>query len=96
MKFLSTTFLFLFIAFLATPTLIGIVDDQIDTSYFYNLSEEEESHASFDELNFSPTTSYFFINFYTSKLEKLNVLVVHDLSFDNIAHQIFSPPPNFI
>ena len=96
MKFLSTTFLFLFIAFLATPTLIGIVDDQIDTSYFYNLSEEEESHASFDELNFSPTTSYFFINFSSNKLANLNVLIVHDLSFDNLAHQIFSPPPNFI
>jgi hypothetical protein len=96
MKFLSTTFLILFIAFLATPTLIGMVDNQVDTSYFYSLSEEEESQTSFDEINFYPTTSYLFINFSSNKLAKLNVLFVHDLSFDNLAHQIFSPPPNFI
>ena len=34
------------------------------------------------------------INFTSVKLVALNVLLEHDLSFDNLAHQIFSPPPN--
>lgn len=94
MKLLVNIFLFIFITFLSTPTLIGMVDDEADTSYFYNMCEEEENHAPFNEIKSVPITNYSFFNFSSHKLERLNVLVEHNLSFANLAHQIFSPPPN--
>lgn len=33
------------------PTVVGIVDKKVDTSYFYNINEEEEeSISSFNEI----------------------------------------------
>ena len=81
---------------MSTPTLIGMVDDKADTSYFYTMCEEEENHAPFNEIKTVPIVNYSFFDFTFNKLEKLNVLIEHDLSFDNLAHQIFSPPPNIL
>lgn len=97
MKLLVNIFLFIFITFLATPTLIGMVDKEADTSYFYTMCEEEENHSQFNEIKTVPTTNYSVVHFSFGELAKLNVLMEHDLlSFDNLAHQIFSPPPNFV
>jgi hypothetical protein len=38
----SAFFLILFLAFIAAPTIIHTVDDTIDISSFYSISEEEE------------------------------------------------------
>jgi hypothetical protein len=95
MKFLSTVFLFLFIAFLATPTLISVVDDQVDTSYFFTVAEEEENLTSFNDIKSVSTSNYTLIKFVFNNLLHFNFLVELDLSFANLAHQIFSPPPNF-
>ena len=97
MKLLVNIFLFIFIIFLATPTLIGMVDKEADTSYFYTMCEEEENHSPFNEIKTVQTTNYSVIHFSFGELAKLNVLMEHDLlSFDNLAHQIFSPPPHLI
>lgn len=97
MKQLVNIFLFIFIIFLATPTLIGMVDKEADTSYFYSMCEEEENHSQFNEIKTLPADHYSVINFSFGELAKLNVVIEHDLlSFDNLAHQIFSPPPNII
>ena len=96
MKLLVNIFLFIFITFLSTPTLVGMIDDKADTSYFYTMCEEEENHAPFNEIKTVPIVNYSFFDFTFNKLEKLNVLIEHDLSFDNLAHQIFSPPPNIL
>ena len=96
MKLLASIVLFLFITFLSTPTIVGMIDNQVDTSYFYSTCEEEENHAPFNEIKSVPTKHFSFTNFTLNTLKKLNVLIEHDLSFDNLAHQIFSPPPNFI
>ena len=94
MKLLVSIVLFLFITFLSTPTIVGMIDNQVDTSYFYSTCEEEENHAPFNEIKSVPTNHFSIINFSFVKLLTLNVLLEHDLSFDNLAHQIFSPPPN--
>ena len=96
MKFLSTIFLFLFIAFIATPTLIGLVDEQVDTAYFYNMFEEEENKGSFNDIKIVSISSYSLIIFVFNNLLHFNFLIELDLSFTNLAHQIFSPPPNSI
>ena len=97
MKLMVSIVLFLFITFLSTPTIVGMIDNQVDTSYFYSTCEEEENHAPFNEIKTVQTTNYSVIHFSFGELAKLNVLMEHDLlSFDNLAHQIFSPPPNLI
>ena len=57
MKLLVNIFLFIFITFLSTPTLIGMLDKEADTSYFYTMCEEEENHAPFNEIKTVPTTN---------------------------------------
>ena len=95
MKFLSTVFLFLFIAFLATPTLIGMVDKEADTSYFYTMCEEEENHSLFNEIKTVQTTNYSVVHFSFGAFAKLNFIIKHNLiRIENLAHQIFYPYPN--
>ena len=50
MKFLASLIALIFITFLSTPTLISLIDKEVDTSYFYSLCEEEESQVCFDEI----------------------------------------------
>lgn len=50
MKLMVSIVLFLFITFLSTPTIVGMIDNQVDTSYFYSTCEEEENHAPFNEI----------------------------------------------
>ena len=94
MKLVVKIVLFLFITFLSTPTVIGMLDNKADTSFFYTMCEEEENHAPFNEIKSVQDNLVSFFKFSTTKLETSNFVIEHNLSFDNLAHQIFSPPPN--
>lgn len=96
MKFLVNIVVLLFITFLSTPTIVSMIDEDVDTSYFYNMCEEEENHVPFNDIKSLPSTDFSFINFSFVKLYSLNVFIEYDLNFKNLAHQIFSPPPEFI
>jgi len=96
MKWITKLILFLFILFLSTPTIVGFVDDNIDVSYFYNLAEEEENHVSFNEIKMVSSSSISFPSCLNKSKLNLNVSQSHFLSYDNLAHSIFSPPPNQI
>jgi hypothetical protein len=96
MKFLCISILLFFISFLSTPTVICLIDNKIDTTYFYSTCEEEENQVCFDEIKTVP-----FINFEIAYLSYnlpniLNISAEANLSFTNSAHQIFSPPPEII
>jgi hypothetical protein len=96
MKVLVSFLVFLLITFLSTPTIISVLDKDADISYFYTLSEEEENQVSFDEIK-SVTLSYQeLLSFFYNSSVTLNVAMVANLSFTNLAHQIFSPPPELI
>jgi hypothetical protein len=96
MKFLVNIVLFIFITFLSTPTLVGMIDNKVDTSYFYSLCEEEENHAPFNEIKSIPSNHYSLLNIDLYESNMFDVCAKHDVSFFNLAHQIFSPPPNLI
>lgn len=96
MKFLCSGFLILFITFLATPTLIGFVDEEVNTSYFYNMCEEEENHVPFNEIKSLPSNNFSFLNLDTEEKQQFDICSKFDVQFFNLAHQIFSPPPNMI
>ena len=96
MKLIINIVLFLFIIFLSTPTVVGMIDDDVDISCFYNLAEEEETNPTVLEVKILPTIQYAFFNFFTLETLKYNVNLNHLLSYDNLAHKIFSPPPNWL
>ena len=96
MKLLVNIFLFIFITFLSTPTLVGMIDDKADTSYFYTMCEEEENHAPFNEIKSIPSNHYSLLNIDLEESKAFDISTKHDVAFFNLAHQIFSPPPNLI
>jgi len=98
MKYLCLLFLSFFILFLSTPTLIGMLDEKVDTSCFYNLSEEEENEnrVSFEELKTLQTNHFSLENFQFGKNNNYGFSSINDVSSFNLAHQIFSPPPNLV
>lgn len=98
MNFLSKIVLFFFITFLITPTIISVVNQDVDISSFYNLSEEEEkngSSISFEEIKLIAKTDSYFL-FYYSRI-KLGVFNLQDdLIICNYKASIFIPPPDLI
>ncbi len=94
MKLIINTVLFLFIIFLSTPTVVGMFDDDVDISCIYNLAEEEETNPTVLEVKILPLIQYTFLNFFIFETSKFNVNLNHVLSYNNLAHKIFSPPPN--
>jgi hypothetical protein len=96
MKFLCISILLFFITFLSTPTIISMIDEEVDTSYFYTTCEEEENQVCFDEIKTIPFINFEFTNLSYNLPNLLNVSTEANLSFTNLAHQIFSPPPEII
>ena len=84
--------LVMFVTFLMTPTIVSVINNSCDTSYFYSMSEEELSHKAIKEIkDIHHTEEDVF------RLVKLNSsLIVSDnqLKHDNVTPSIFSPPPN--
>lgn len=82
--------MFVFVAFLLTPTIVCVIEKSADTSIFYGFSEEEQAHKQIKA-----------IVHYHSSYEGINVLALtssliqsENLSkHDTIASTIFIPPP---
>ena len=83
----------MFITFLSTPTIVGLIKKNCDTTMFYSISEEELLHKELKEVyaEIKCTSIHFF------KISKLSPsIIISDnlLKHDNISASIFSPPPN--
>ena len=95
MKTVSRILIFLFIAFLSTPTIVTLIEKNTDVSMFYG-SSEEELYKDFKEIkaDLKHNFDYCFIQF---KVISNSKIISENLSrHDNIASVIFSPPPDFI
>lgn len=90
MKWIAQLFLIVFVAFLATPTIVSLIEKSTDTSYFYSTAEEEQPHKEVKaDLNYD--LSYHFIVFPEGKS---SLILSENLSrHDYIAASIFIPPP---
>ena len=92
MKLIARIFLFLFIAFLATPTIVTMIEKSCDTSVFFSLSEEEHTQK---EVKVFAYYTEFETGLLTGKHNKSNLILSENLSkHDKITATIFSPPPN--
>lgn len=95
MKLIATAILIVFITFLSTPTIVTLIEKSTDISLFYSFSEEEV-HKNYNEIkaDIKESSEYYFLD---SKIVPLVLIVSENLSrHDNVADEIFSPPPELI
>jgi hypothetical protein len=91
MKFSATIFLFFFITFLSTPTIVSLIEKNCNTSIFYTMSEEEETHKEL-KVVFTTIPAY---DYHIIPASKSSLIISENLSrHDNISSAIFIPPPD--
>jgi len=90
MKIAVKLLLIIFIAFLSTPTIVSLIEQSTDTSYFYSASEEEQAHKEV-KVQFKFDTTYELINL--SGLKSSLILSENLSKHDKISSSIFIPPP---
>lgn len=93
MKLVARILLFIFIAFLSTPTIVAVIKKSNNAAMAINISEEEKSHKEIkaavyiDDFNQEILMPVF--------SESKIILSGNIVKLDNISPSIFAPPPNF-
>lgn len=93
MKVLARFFLFLFLAFLAAPTIVILIKKSSDITVFFDFAEEEEdSQKEIKNFVHQELVNIELINVYFKEINFLfsNKTAKHD----NVITFIFAPPPN--
>ena len=91
MKLLVNILLLIFLSFLATPTIVSLMQDDADVSVAYNLNEEEV-HKELQEIKAGPNEfTFLFLMKELKTKSQINTgyLLRHKLVFGDI----FLPPP---
>lgn len=92
MKLIANILLLIFIAFLSTPAIVGMIDKSCDTSIFYSLSEEEHTHKEVKVFNYYSNVE---LGLLALQHNNSGLILSENLSkHDKISSPIFSPPPN--
>jgi len=93
MKIAVKLVLFVFFAFLSTPTIVSLIEENTDISIFYSSAELEDMQKEVKlEFKFD-TFSFAFFN--QPKLSSL-ILSENLSKHDNISTSIFIPPPDLV
>ena len=93
MKFAVKIVLLMFMTFIFTPTVVSLIEEDIDTSMVYSMSEEEHHNHACKELKADlKIADYIIFSNYTASSSSL-IISQHSLKYDNAASAIFSPPP---
>lgn len=91
MKIIAQILLFVFIAFLLTPTIVSAIEKSADTSITYSFSEEEQLHKQIKAIwHFEMAYEIINLSELTSSLILSENLSKHDM----ISSSIFIPPPD--
>lgn len=90
MRNLSSLVLLLFALFLATPTLVSVIEKKSDTSVFFSMTEEEITHKHLegDYIYQEP-----FVLIPISTENKGPILMPQSLLHDPVSSNIVIPPP---
>ncbi|MBE0391180.1 hypothetical protein [Flavobacterium sp. PL002] len=92
MKVIASIFLFLFIAFLATPPIVTIIEKSCDTTLIFSLSEEEHTQKEIKVFTYHEEVLPELL---IGKYNKTTLILSENLSkHDKITRSIFSPPPD--
>jgi hypothetical protein len=93
-RFRAGMILVFFIAFLSTPTVVTLIKKSTDISVFYSFAEEE-IHKDLKEVK--AIKQFFDYPFTETTLNSDSKIVSENLSkHDNVAEEIFSPPPELV
>lgn len=93
MKIAVKIILFVFFIFLSTPTIVSLIEKNMDISIFYSSAELEEINKEVkSEFKFDTFSILFFSQPKISSLIFSKNLTEHD----NIATSIFIPPPDSV
>lgn len=96
MKLVARFILFIFVAFLSTPTVVTLIEKNTDVSMFYSFAEEENNHKEVKEVKADLRLGFDY-PFIASKERKSAIIISENrLRHDNIADEIFIPPPEHI
>ena len=90
MKITAQILLFVFITFLATPTIVSVIKKSADMSVFYSFSEEEKAQKEIKAIFNSDLENV------PNNLSQLNSSLIRSENLskhDKIASKIFIPPP---
>ena len=91
MKFVVKILLVVFLVFLSTPTIVSMIEKSTDTSFFFDLSEEEEESQKEFKADFKFYSALEFVAF---SIDTSNLILSESLSkHDNISATIFVTPP---
>ena len=91
MKTVAKIFLFLFIAFLSTPTIVTVIEKSSDISVFFNMSEEEHFHK---EIIAVASLDHFLDIHIPSEVSSTIIFSEKLSKHGKITASIFIPPPN--
>lgn len=96
MKFWIKIILFLFIVFLSTPTIVSAIDEEVDISCFYNMTEEEENTINFNEIKSFPIVSDYLSDFLQTKTLQKIFRTNDELIESSYCVSILIPPPELL
>lgn len=92
MKIIVNIVLFLFLSFLAAPTIVSLLQDDQDMSMVYSLTEEE-IQKEIKEVKAAPYMEMRLTLFTPAKVTPVIKSANHEEQ-DNVSREIHSPPPN--
>ncbi|PZR21093.1 MAG: hypothetical protein DI539_08840 [Flavobacterium psychrophilum] len=95
MKIFVNIVLFLFLAFLATPTIVSLIQDDADMSMVYSMTEEE-IQKEIKEIKAAPSYMELRLAFFLPSKKNSIIKTANDEKHDNVSRDIHSPPPDLI
>jgi hypothetical protein len=95
MKLIARFILFLFIAFLSTPTIVTLIEKNTDVSMFYDFAEEE-NNKELKEIKSDLILGFDYPFIDTRPIYDSIITTKNLLRHDKISEEIFIPPPELI
>lgn len=92
MKISVSIVLLVFITFLSLPTIISMLNRDIDISVVFSMSEEEEFHKSINIKEAIKNIKVVYLVTYELKVSK-KIISENHIQYDDVLEEIFSPPP---
>ncbi|OXA88723.1 hypothetical protein [Flavobacterium hercynium] len=92
MKQVARILLFIFIAFLSTPTIVTVMKESNDTSVFFSFAEEEHSHKELKAAVYPAIFQHEIVM--PVCIKKETIVSQNTVKLDSISATIFAPPPN--
>jgi len=95
MKLIAQFILFIFVAFLTTPTIVTLIENNTDISLFYSF-DEEENHKDLKEIKADLRIAFDDPIIGLQEHQNSKIISENLTRHDNNAEEIFIPPPQLV